>query len=1654
MTDKSQGLSSVVGVLLLTALVVVLAAGLFTFIVDLGDVQETSSVAVSADEGENGLKIRVITNGESDRAYGNGRPFPDVTAGTEFRPLPDEDGYVEIVTEKEGDYTYQQRFEGEPTLYDVNGSIQVSFEPFPQFESDSGTEYNWFLGGGAYDGGLRPIYCSGISASNRIYSVNPTFLIYPYEKQQGCPDTTYPYPVTGESVGFALSDDDHAVVATDPDTGNVVGTAGIVSDTDNTDEDRSFQFSDDGTASNPEPLIGYDGQSVEFAFDSGDPVDWSIEEENGATIQDTPPNNAPSFNSTLDLSNPSEQGDFVMVARDSGGTVVDRKRVVVLPSDTSEYTYSGGGKTSGGGGSGDDTVSGGASINPQIDGATVKAFNGSELVDQNTTASNGEFEVSSKDITEVKVNVSGFTHPDLSAPLYATATRDVSTDGDITKNFTFRESTSSKVDVNGDGSDELVATELEEVSRGFIQIGSVEELQAMQADVTADYRLINDINATKTSNWNGGDGFKPIGNASSPYTGTFDGSEYQIDGLEVSNSSLDNAGFIGYAGSGATVKTVELTQTSINGGSNTGVVAGFSNGSISRVNVTGTVDGGSNVGGVAGANGEDGSISIASGQATVIGSDTVGGVVGQNNGSVTEAFASGQVSGSSNVGGAIGAVAGSHVESNAYWDTEATGQPTSAGSETGLTTSEMTGESVQQNMNGFDFSNNWQYVATEYPVIKEFVGNLSTLTATTEDPDGVTLSGSTVEIQDNSGNTLLTNTTDSNGDAVFDNVPSDTYTLFADKDGYSSENKGVVLSSSSETEKLTLNNTLSTYDNVTLNITRVSTGEADFLNVTVENTEAGDTRTGETDSTGVIEFDGMYDGEYNVTIDETEYQYRQGEQVASFNVSSDGEDNNISVETYALINVTDRSTGDSISGANVEIDSQSRSSFFQNTTEADGNTTFTQIPLGRYDIYITESDYVDLSTTFSMTESKEFSLEDDANVEVEAVKKSDGNAISGADVRLDEVSDSDTVYGITNSTGVASFTSGIAQSEYDVNVSKDGFVSNEVRETFNSDSESVTVTLEESSVSCTRDTTAPTDGDGDGYKEVDNASQLQCIQQDLGANYELASDIDAYNTSSWNNGKGFAPIGSSSTPFTGKFNGSNNEINDLYINRSTTVGLFHTASGQIENVTVDNPNIENNGTDASTFTGVLVGDSTAEIKNVDVLNNSTTESTYAESEIGVIGYKNVGGIAGTHDGLINNVEVNVSVESDRFSTKAANIGGLVGKLSGGEINNGIMNNSVSSGSRNIGGVVGHVETSGNVENSVMAGSVGTETVNNKGGLVGINKGTVSKSYVRGDINDGYEYVGGVVGQNNGDVFDVYSTANITSQQSSYGAIAGSNSGSISDAYWDEEATGIIQGVGSSSGTETELVGLRTEDMTDSDAESNMTGFDFSTTWYSINKNYPALQVSGEVVDETVDPSGVSTTVLEDFESGTFSNEFTVYDSNFDVVTGKQFESSYSAGIQQTSTSQRVIAEYKPDEWSGGVQVQELTYYWYETDSSYGAALTVLNSSGGRVASMATNNPQWAVVNAAGNFEQIYSGDGKGRWIKVKMEFDYSNNNVRYTVRDTQTGSEVTETRGMDFNSSDVETIHFENFDGGNTCCNRRSGGGSMYMWYDYLESKR
>ena len=172
----------------------------------------------------------------------------------------------------------------------------------------------------------------------------------------------------------------------------------------------------------------------------------------------------------------------------------------------------------------------------------------------------------------------------------------------------------------------------------------------------------------------------------------------------------DVGGLIGYNYS--RIEKCYATGNVKGNSSTTGGLIASNYGVITDCYATGSVYGlYDEVGGLVGLNAYSGAQiinSFATGQVTGGGSN-IGGLVGENKGSaiVDKCYATGQVTGGTKVGGLIGETIEGATTTNSYWDTETSGQATSAGG-TGYSTSAMIMETNSVPIYvDWDFVNTW-----------------------------------------------------------------------------------------------------------------------------------------------------------------------------------------------------------------------------------------------------------------------------------------------------------------------------------------------------------------------------------------------------------------------------------------------------------------------------------------------------------------------------------------------------------------------------------------------------------------------------------------------------------------------------------------------------------------------------------------------------------------------------------------------------------------------------------------------------------------------------------------------------------------------------------------------------------------------------------
>jgi len=187
-----------------------------------------------------------------------------------------------------------------------------------------------------------------------------------------------------------------------------------------------------------------------------------------------------------------------------------------------------------------------------------------------------------------------------------------------------------------------------------------------------------------------------------PFTGILDGNGHKISNLTIKGHSY--LGLFGYLDGDAIVSNLSIETVDVNGISDfVSGIAGFNYGSIIGCNCTGEVSGNDDVGGLVGSNSIGGDITNCYSTVTVNGNEKVGGLVGYTKGGVTMCYSTGTVIGvGQNIGGLVGERHLSYgIVTNCFWDTQTSGQTSSAGG-TGKTTAEMQTESTFTDA-GWDF---------------------------------------------------------------------------------------------------------------------------------------------------------------------------------------------------------------------------------------------------------------------------------------------------------------------------------------------------------------------------------------------------------------------------------------------------------------------------------------------------------------------------------------------------------------------------------------------------------------------------------------------------------------------------------------------------------------------------------------------------------------------------------------------------------------------------------------------------------------------------------------------------------------------------------------------------------------------------------------
>lgn len=858
-------------------------------------------------------------------------------------------------------------------------------------------------------------------------------------------------------------------------------------------------------------------------------------------------------------------------------------------------------------------------------------------------------------------------------------------------------------------------------TNGKVVINNVYQLQWVDTALRGKYELGSDIDASVTSTWNNGAGFDPLFNTylySDPnepnmnynmlayFRGTFDGNNHTISNLYINRPDETNG--IGLFGSTneATIKNLGLINVNFSGASGNGDVAGgliggAQNTTIENTYVTGTVTtlGNSSVGGLVG-DASNTTIRNSYSTANITGGNCVGGLVGNlYNSSITNSYSTGLVSGNGNVW-AIGGLVGNSNSTitNSYWNTETSGQSTSAGG-TGLTSAQFTNSS---NFISWD-SSIWAFSGNDF---EGFASNVIT------SPVLRALFSPTILFEGGYG------------------TSSNPYTI----------TNWTQLQNINNSNILTLN-----YYFKLLNNLSSSTSDYASQASSSANSNKGWNPLGNSS----YKFTGTFDGN-NYTISNLYMNYSGFpiEGVGLFGYTS----NSSTIKNLGVTDVNIRgydqkvgslvgynfglitnsfSTGTLRGGSNVgglvgtnagTIEKSYSTSTVDGFNRVGGlvgvNSSIIRESYSNTDVYANHGQDIvgGLVGENSGSVTNSYSIGD---VNTNA---SDVGGLIGKNTGT--VSN---VYSTGKATGSLRV-GGLMGSNYSSNVTNTFWDSNTSQKSnaIGYDAANKTVTEINSSNAFNQSTYSGfdftnywymIDGETRPYLRseystiIRNINQLQLMNMNLGASYSLANNI-IYSSDMFTS-KGFFSIGNSSSKFTGTFDGNNYTISNLFINRSSdNIGLF----GYTNNATISDVGLTNVDITGNSQTGALVG-----YNYNSIINNSFSSGTVESTG------DNSGGLVGRNEG--NNSEINNSYSSVNLTATGTNsnrTGGLVGwNFEGAKVKNSYAMGNVS-GVLGVGGLVGSNENNSRIENSYSIGRViGSNYI---GGLVGWNNATINNSF--------------------------------------------------------------------------------------------------------------------------------------------------------------------------------------------------------------------------------------------------------------------------------------------------------------------------------------
>ncbi|MCM5556003.1 MBG domain-containing protein, partial [Pleomorphomonas sp. NRK KF1] len=981
-------------------------------------------------------------------------------------------------------------------------------------------------------------------------------------------------------------------------------------------------------------------------------------------------------------------------------------------------------------------------------------------------------------------------------------------------------------------------------------ITNAHQLQLMALDLSADYTLATDIDASATSGSNASDmwadsGFMPIGTLARSFSGSFDGAYHTISGLTINRPSSDRVGLFGYS-YGATATRVGLTNVNITGKDMVGALGGQFSGQVTDSFATGHVSGGWQVGGLLG---EADDLSVAgylntrlyANVAVTASGGEGGGLVGQNNVPLTQAYSAGYLSGSAiKVGGAIGYNFSAATLTNVYYDSLTTG------ASSGPTTPQTTTQLQAALPSGFD--PNWAIVAGKsYAYLKGFYsgGTPVVVSGTAYSSSSTALAGVTVSAV-SGGSYVGSISTGANG----------YYNILAPSGSLSATGVLTYLDDASEQG-------VSFTDNVT--------------------PSAGQTGLNLTGGDFVIQTQGSALSDTLSFLQGTLGSFGDSD-LGTISVAGGSLTASLDINLYAIGSTPYSLDGNVIStGGGLYLQSVGGSFGITGVRSLNARSNLT------------------LASSASWSDSSTLSLSSSVgNISLKSVTGASGSLTLAAAGRVYPLGDV-TVGSLTLSSGIwtqvgnaqpalsaadfrvssgATFIRALAGS----GASTDPY---QLFDVYGLQGMASTSLLFKNFVLANDIDASGTASWNSGAGFTSIGSTTIAFSGTLNGQGHTITGLTISRATTDNVGLFGVTLSTAAIRDVGLVGGS--------VTGQTNVGaLVGQNAGTIANAYAT---ADVNGT---TSVGGLVG-----------LDYGTIDGSHATGAVqattkagGLVGYGMgntirdsyaEGNVTSTSGGYIGGL-VGVSASSSTLTNVHASgnvsgtvyVGGLVG--SNASVISASYATGTVKGANYVGGLVGGNFSAGTIGTSFATGAVGGAGSSNVGGLVGLNNGTVANAYATGSATGNF-YVGGLIGQNNnGAVTDAYATGAVTGSSLTGGLVGGNaGTGAVTGSFYDSTSTGQSDtGKGA---------GLTSAEMTDA---SSYTGWDLATNGGSssvwrIYDGYTAPLLRAFLTATTVTATNVSKT----YDGAAYAGAYTASYSNPSAVLlgtlGSNLSSTTNAG---------------------------------------------------------------------------------------------------------------------------------------------------------------